>query len=83
MPVYKWEAKARDGQEKKGEMEADNEAAVNDFLKRQQTIGCRTQQFDIRQAFNYARKDLAVRDRVIHHQDPYFVVCHMRLRFIP
>ncbi len=36
MPVYKWEAKAKNGQVKKGEMEADNEAAVNDFLRRQQ-----------------------------------------------
>ncbi|MBE9535736.1 MAG: type II secretion system F family protein, partial [Proteobacteria bacterium] len=38
MPVYKWEAKARDGQVKKGEMEADNVAAVNDFIKRQQMV---------------------------------------------
>lgn len=38
MPVYKWEAKSRDGQVKKGEMEAANEAAVNEFLKRQQMV---------------------------------------------
>ncbi len=38
MPVYKWEAKARDGQVKKGEMEADNVDAVNNFLKRQQLV---------------------------------------------
>ena len=36
MPVYKWEAKAKNGQVKKGEMEADNVAAVYDFLRRQQ-----------------------------------------------
>jgi type IV pilus assembly protein PilC len=36
MPVYKWEAKAKNGQVKKGELEADNEAAVNNFLRRQQ-----------------------------------------------
>jgi len=36
MPAYKWEARTKNGQVKKGEMEADNEAAVNDFLRRQQ-----------------------------------------------
>jgi len=36
MPAYIWEAKSKTGQVKKGEMEAANVAAVNDFLRRQQ-----------------------------------------------
>lgn len=38
MPIYKWEGKTRGGQVKKGEMEAANEAVVNDYLRKQQII---------------------------------------------
>ncbi|MDH3974094.1 MAG: type II secretion system F family protein [Deltaproteobacteria bacterium] len=36
MPVYVWEGKTKNGEIRKGEVEADSEAAVNDALKRQQ-----------------------------------------------
>ena len=38
MPTFKWEGKTRAGQVKKGEMEAANEAVVNDYLRKQQII---------------------------------------------
>ena len=36
MPVYVWEGKTRNGEVRKGEVEAESESAVNDALKRQQ-----------------------------------------------